>query len=63
MSTWPTFTCTYRIGEREFTFHLQANDWSDAERHIKAIKRTAKLDGEVVLTGYLPSSFAQGGRQ
>jgi len=45
--SWFKFTCSYRDGEDEFCFEIWALNVADAERRLRAICQTAKVDGQL----------------
>lgn len=50
---WMTFVVRYKRAGKEFSFHLMALSWKDAERHVEAIRRSGSVDGVVYAEGNL----------
>ena len=45
------YTASFAHSRREFSFHIEADSFEEAESIINAMRETLTLDGEVVYTG------------
>jgi hypothetical protein len=45
---WFKFSVAFNIDDAEFTFHIWALDFADADRRVAAIKSTAKVSGQIM---------------
>jgi len=50
---WFKFSASYKNDDRQYVIHFWAKDMADAEEHIKGIRETLKLDGQVYVTGFM----------
>ena len=49
------FSCSYRDTQgKERTFTIEADDWPQAESHMRRIRGNATLDGEQILEAPYP---------
>lgn len=51
-----TFCVNYWLDGKEFSIHVQADSWEDAERHVSALSG-AKVDGELI--GTIPANLSE----
>lgn len=42
------FTCSYLFDSGRHVIHVDAHDWEEAQRKLRAIGLTATVDGELV---------------
>lgn len=55
-----TFTNSYSYNGKTYVVHLEAEDFADASKRLRAIGMTAQVDGELVLEGNLyPASVGR----
>lgn len=47
------FTCSYEFEGRRYAVHIEARDFKEASRRLRAIGMTAQADGIVVAEGTL----------
>lgn len=47
VTTYPRFAITYKIGDDVFQAYIQAKDFKHAAQHVKALAKSAKLDGRL----------------
>ncbi len=43
-----TFTCSCQFDSARNVIHVEANDWKEAQRKLRAIGLTATVDGELI---------------
>jgi hypothetical protein len=53
---WYRFDCEYRYDDSRWSFSIMALDWADAEARVAQIRRTVKVDGQVVATIHCTSA-------
>ncbi len=44
---YPKFAVTYKIGDDTYEAIIQAKDFASAQQHVKALSKSAKLDGKL----------------
>ena len=44
---WFTYSVTFMDGEKEYSFHIWATDFADAERRVQCLRESAKLGGQL----------------
>jgi hypothetical protein len=44
------FSLSYRYNRKSYAITLDADDWTNAERHLKAIEASGHIDGEIIAT-------------
>lgn len=48
-----TYTCAYKFNGKHYVVHIEAEDFADASRRLRAIGMTAQVDGELIAEGNL----------
>ena len=42
------YCISYEMGDKTFGDTIEAEDWDDAEKRLECIKRSARIDGQLV---------------
>lgn len=50
MTTNKEFACSYKHGGKDWSVSVDAADWADASRRLRAIGTTGQVDGELVMS-------------